>query len=209
MFDASVGGKHHQLYIFETGSMVQLPSSYEDTRLVARDQPESDRQYAELGLDIVELTNKLQQLNQGAELLPEEIFVVWHHLITVEYQAEQPPHQRKSIDSGLKNGNFPPGHMVFAMFEDAKWEAYALILPTVYHTSLPDDPRRDHPYSWFCRAVLCLNYPKIPTRRGVEAAWRAIGEERALSQANLSYGERNEFIRNWLEPVSQETFYTC
>ncbi|MCJ1235799.1 hypothetical protein MMC14_003770 [Varicellaria rhodocarpa] len=81
-------------------------------------------------------------------------------------------------------------------------------MPAVYHTLLSGDLRRDHPYFWFYRAILCLNHLKIPTRRNVEDAWRAIGEGKARLQPNLSSGERKEFVRNWLEPIPSARSYS-
>ena len=73
------------MYLIETGSITELPSFYEDTRLVARDRPKTGKGYPKLVLDIAEFTLRLEQFNPGADLLLEEIFLVWHHLITVEY----------------------------------------------------------------------------------------------------------------------------
>ena len=160
-------------------------------------------------LDGEKFVRKLRDLNRTIRLSSDEQFRIWLHVVTVEYQKEELPHQVKVIESILDefdDGSFRP-EIVDVTSE--KYRARVLFVPSAFHTTISNDPREKHPYSWFCRAILCLNYPKVPLRAEVEAAWRTVGEDKAALQPNLSRGEQSEFVREWLEPVSQVVLRVC
>ena len=199
-FDFNIQGRHYQIYLPRLERIIDIPSFYEGVRLVARDKPKSGKNWPKMVLDVVGFVQKLIQLNPSVPLTAEDMFWVWHHIVTVEYQTELLSYQEKAINDAIDAELFNPAQ---DKLEKSKCVANALFLPAVYNASHSGDPRKNHSYYWFCRAVLCLNYPKVPTRGNVEGAWKAIGECKAALNTGLSSAfEKYRYVQQWAEAVS-------
>ena len=202
-FECDTKNQHYQMFLPKSSKIIRLPSFYEGLRLVGKNKGPKGKRWPPLLLDVELFTEQLVKLNQEVILSAEQKFWVWHHVVSVEYQTELESHRDKAINDAINWGLFDPTE---DNLKRSKYAANVLFLPSIYNVSRRDDPRASHSYSWFCRAVLFLNYPKVPRRKYVEDAWKTVAERKAALEPDLSADQMTTFVLDWLEPVSQERF---
>ena len=149
-------------------------------------------------LDFTAWRIELQSCNRQSPLKDEDCFLVWEHIIRVEYSPAQEFDKKRAIERcWCKNADrtwyerYRKDNSVFGgraskkllpkaciptapTLKAAKLRCHVLLIPESYHTLVAEDPSKPSEYARFRLAIIALNHPKVPLRSDVEDAYKAV-----------------------------------
>ncbi|KAL9122219.1 MAG: hypothetical protein Q9187_001221 [Circinaria calcarea] len=199
----------NHVFAFDTKKIVHLPYFIMGTRFEF--------------LDFSWWRAELQSCNRQSPLTDQESFLVWEHMIRIDYSEAHEYDKKAAIECAwsesearkwfkkskkLRNTFVQQGKLDTLpascipskdVLKEAKLRCHVMMIPQSFETSIAGNPVDLSNFKLFRLSALVLNHPKIPSRAQIEDAYRAILEAKTTLMVDSTQEVRAELVRKCLK----------
>ncbi|KAL9120722.1 MAG: hypothetical protein Q9187_002720 [Circinaria calcarea] len=206
----------NHVFIFDTKKIVHLPYFYMGTRFEF--------------LDFSWWRSELRSCNRQLPLTDQEVFLVWEHMIRIDYSeaheydkkaaiecAWSEPEARKWFKKSKKLRNTfvqqgkpdtLPASCIPSkdILKEAKLQCHVIMIPQSFEASIARKSVDLSNFKLFRLSALVLNHPKIPSRAQIGDAYRAIVETKIKLMVDSTQEVRAKILDKCLkQTINQES----